>query len=309
MPGVPVTVQKSYADVAGFRAWAQSIHDAILAAGVAAVATTGEADLATMVLPNATNQKRGFKVYKLAGHDGLPDLFVRVDYGSAQGQALMPGLFITPGYNHNGAGSLLGNNDGENLLSLNTGLLPSNETWQAYVSSDGQDRLTIVPTYQPGAGANSNMTMLHIERFRDGSGVAQPAGFFTYGWAANGSQPGSTGRSHCIPVSGSVPSAGGSNGRHPAFDISANGQQSGGGQSTFGLDVAMVPMMPVCGRLYCTSLLIYNPPDIVGGPVDVVVDHFGSARAYKALGPAGPKEGSVSSNSSVGGPQLAIPFY
>jgi hypothetical protein len=289
-----------------FRAWAQGSHDAFIAAGLVAVTATGEINLATVTKPASTGGGAGFKVYKLAGHDSVADIIIRIDYGIG-GHVNAPGWWFNAGYGHNGSGGFTGNSSGQQQLNNGAGsaFVPSaGQTNKGYYSGDGLDRLSVAMQYELSGSGQNRMAMLHIERLKDAAGVPNNLGFYVFSYGKGNP---TNGYSKVVPVGSSPVAASNALGGHPSF---APAGSNGGGQSTFGNDVATVPHTPMLGRLYCSSLLLYKPGDLVGVPVDFTVDHFGTGKAYKGLGVAGPTDSQVcayTAGSNVA--HVAIPYY
>src|SRR5580765_2177935 len=81
-----------------FRAWAQFIEDTFVTTGGWLVSTeTGNTLPANLAHPTSTNQKKGFRVYKM--NDSLQatyPIFIRIDYGSGN-NGPNPGIWVTIG--------------------------------------------------------------------------------------------------------------------------------------------------------------------------------------------------------------------
>jgi hypothetical protein len=91
---------------AQYRAWAQFIHDGLLAAGLVQSADTGQANLATMTLPVAINTYPNYEVFKFADAlSATKPIFVKVEYGCS-GATTRPSVRFTVGPTTDGAGGV-----------------------------------------------------------------------------------------------------------------------------------------------------------------------------------------------------------
>jgi hypothetical protein len=95
---------------ANFRAWAQFFEDTLVTTGGWQLSTeAGETAPAALAHPTNTNQKRGFRVYKMA--DSLQasyPVYIRIDYGSSAQSPNGPGIWYTIGTGSNGSGTITG---------------------------------------------------------------------------------------------------------------------------------------------------------------------------------------------------------
>lgn len=124
--------------VADFRLWAQYVHDSFIL-GMVDTLATGSVDIATMAIPTAQNESKGFKVYRF--DDALQatyPVFVKVEFGSGT-SAGPPGLWFTIGKTHDGAGTLT------NILQARTQI-----QWGAQVN-------TLSPCYSSGNTAQARV--------------------------------------------------------------------------------------------------------------------------------------------------------
>ena len=93
-----------------FNAWVQFIEDTLVTTGGWVVtADAGQTLPASMVPPTAVNQKRGYRIYRMA--DSLQStypVFMRIDYGSANAATTVPGTWLTIGTGSDGSGTITG---------------------------------------------------------------------------------------------------------------------------------------------------------------------------------------------------------
>ena len=194
---------------AEFRAWGVKIAAGIAATGATKVTQTGQIDWTTVTRSGSADNKRGFEVYKLTGHDGLPDIFIRIDYGNNGQTAGGCGFSIwyTVGYSVNGSGVIGGNNSGE-VQCKNAGGIAYDAsagwTLDQYCSGDGADRLTVVTAHAAGESNQNRGALFQVERLRDATGLVSD-GVYVYGAHYIGGV-GTRGRAVIVPQVGSVPS-------------------------------------------------------------------------------------------------------
>jgi len=289
---------------AEFRTWVQAVQAGIEATGAVKEVAAGEINTATVLKPAGVNTVAGFQVFKLAGHDGLPDVFIKVEYAT-NGQSsggTGPALTFTVGYGHNGAATITGNNTGQ-IATRNGGGTVYNagagSTVTQFASGNGVDFLSMAPTYLNAAADNNRHSFFHVERLHDENGLL---GEGLYIFASGAGVP-STGYDRVLPFAGAIPSAGTTSAQHPCLDPGV-----GGGARTVGLDIAVAAHQPVHGRQLVSMLLDYRNTDIAGSPADFALDHLGIARPYRALGTPGPSAGQISA-SAIAGCCLAMPWF
>lgn len=91
---------------AGFRAWAQKIHDALAAVGLTNTADTGQINLATVATPAANATDAGYQIWRFNDADQAAEpVFFKISYGRG-GAATTPRLSIQTGRGSDGAGNL-----------------------------------------------------------------------------------------------------------------------------------------------------------------------------------------------------------
>lgn len=161
---------------AGFRAWAQELDAAFVAAGWVNTTDTGQVDLTTMLRP-ATNTVAGYKIYYYNDslHGSAP-IYMKVEYGTGAG-ATVPAWFVTSGAGSDGAGNLTG------ILSTRTvcnaiGVSPTSTVlnYRSYFTwGDGY----FAVAWKAGA-VSSGYGFLAVNRFTDSLGAPLSSGYAIY---------------------------------------------------------------------------------------------------------------------------------
>lgn len=107
-----VTVAAAITDDATYRAWIQSVHDALAAAGLVQTADSGQINIATVVRPAASSAAPGSGIEVWRFNDSLQataPLFVKIGYGvTGTAPPTSPVLFVQVGKGSDGAGNLTG---------------------------------------------------------------------------------------------------------------------------------------------------------------------------------------------------------
>lgn len=173
---------QTYTDVidhtsnAGFQAWSQPLHLAIVAAGLVNTADTGQADLTTAARPSTNTYVD--KVYRFDDTmQGTAPVFLKVGFGTGT-SATVPALRVTIGEATDGAGTLSGSTLVSNLGFSQTGAAPAS-TVTNYTT-----RVCVVDGYIGiafGLGSTSAGTshaVLIIGRSVDSSGASSADGTF-----------------------------------------------------------------------------------------------------------------------------------
>lgn len=95
-------------DNAEFRAWGLAIHNGIIAGGWANTADTGQIDFATVLAPAAPSTSQGYKMYRSSdAGSGQNNYYVKIEFGSYIGAATSPSIWVTIGWETDGAGNLV----------------------------------------------------------------------------------------------------------------------------------------------------------------------------------------------------------
>lgn len=182
---------------ADFRAWAQGIHDALVACGLVQTSDTGQINLSTVSRPG-TNAYGGYEIFRF--NDSLQatkPVFIKFEYGIG-GVAGRPQWRITVSTATNGAGTPSGQ-VGTSFTSQSNVTDAASTVWPLYASGDGS-RISVVANLD--VSADSHTMCFNIERTCDDSGVPNGEGIYTQGYDrfnnANYTQT--------IPFTGSIPS-------------------------------------------------------------------------------------------------------
>lgn len=170
-----ITTPIDHTSDAGFRAWAQELDAAFIAAGWVNTADTGQVNLSTMTRPG-TNTMAGYRVYYLNDslHATAP-IYMRVDYRTG-GTATYPQWSPVLGQGTNGAGVLTG------LTSTPTSPVQSIDpsstvaNYSTYVSwGDGYFAIA----WKAGATTNG-YGFFAVNRFTDSLGTPKADGYAVY---------------------------------------------------------------------------------------------------------------------------------
>lgn len=149
---------------AEFRNVAQFIEDTLVTTGTWVVTgDTGQTAVNTLVAPTLTDQKKGYRVYRM--DDALQStrpVFMRIDYGSAGGATIV-GLWITIGSGSNGSGTITGAVITDERVGGNT----SSATNTNHYGSADKNRFTIAVGV---ATTNIGHFLMSLERTKDANG-------------------------------------------------------------------------------------------------------------------------------------------
>lgn len=119
-----ITTATAHSSDATFRAWAQEIHDMLIAIGMVNTGDTGQVDLTTMTRPSSAAgiTVAGYKIYRT--NDGYNHIYMKVEFGTGN-SATAPGVRIQYASSTDGAGGLTGYTTGQflnTMSSLNSGI-------------------------------------------------------------------------------------------------------------------------------------------------------------------------------------------
>jgi len=149
---------------AGFRAWAQQVHDALSAVGMVQTSDTGQINLTTVTTPGTNNTTAGYEIWRFNDSEQATDpIFFKVEYGRGGG-ASFHRIIVTPGRGSNGSGTIT---TAASARTLTQGVTP------------GATGRTTVSFYEGAlflftAGAPASGTLGYwflIERLRDETGA------------------------------------------------------------------------------------------------------------------------------------------
>lgn len=158
----PVTLRSTFSDDAGFRQWAQGIHDAIVGAGLIQTADTGQIDFTTVTRP--TNAYAGVALYRF--NDSLQatrPIFLQVSYGTGSPNSV-PKVALSVGTGTTGAGALTG----ATAIPFNSPTSTGGQNGPVFAShGEGSFALNHTPT--PGT-VTGGVTIV-VDRIRDENGA------------------------------------------------------------------------------------------------------------------------------------------
>ena len=158
-----------------FRDWGSKISTALSAIGLVRTADTGQIDWATVLTPSATNQSRGYEIYRFNDAlQGTYPIFVKVEYGSAT-NILWPCTWWTVGSATDGAGTL------SNLLHTRTVQYPQGAVTLLYKGHASMlaNGSGFAITFWTGGGS-SYVRHVIVERSCDSSGVPNGIAVLTH---------------------------------------------------------------------------------------------------------------------------------
>lgn len=286
-----------HANDADHRAFAQAIHDMLIAAGATQTADTGQANLATITRP-AVGAVSGYEMFRFndAEQATLP-IFVKVEYGTGN-QPTIPGLRVTASYGTNGAGVL-------NVLGLlPSGITTQQFTWDNVTEIAGQTRPAfasinaghfIIAFGLDDVGGHGAIICIERPKMADGSRSTDGAVWW-----------GRSGHTNANGVYfGQIKRADGS-GPAAYFSSSTNlwpvAQFLDWQDDVVGAEVALWPFpIAVNGNLRFLAPLTYRLSAMGTGAVEPVTI-FGTTRNYRAMG-------ARLQDSASGDVALALPYY
>lgn len=154
---------------AEIRAWATFVEDLLVTTGGwVHVTCTGETAPSALVAPNATNQKKGFRVYRM--DDALQStrpVFMRLDFGSAGGNAIV-GMWVTIGSSVDTAtGTINGSVYYTSGATTQIGANTSSATLTNHYGSADKNRVSLAMGV---ATSNIGHFLFTLERSKDANG-------------------------------------------------------------------------------------------------------------------------------------------
>lgn len=160
---------------ASFRAWAQRVHDVLVAATcLTQTSDTGQVNLTTMTRPSAGTMA-GYEIFRF--NDALQataPIFIRIEYGTG-GSATYPGISFSVGTATNGAGvissPILSNGYLPNSMSGSGSSAPATEI---FVSADAHGFMLGLSQFS--ASSATDMGFLGVERACEADGTARADG-------------------------------------------------------------------------------------------------------------------------------------
>ena len=156
------TMLTAFASNEEFRAWAQAIHDALIAVGMVQTADTGQVDLTTVNKPGTANNSAGYRIYRFSDAlQATAPVFIKIEFGTGA-DASRPSLWTTVGNNTNGAGTLTGQ------VSTRVQSAPSATPATGLCRFSGATNRLMMNLYF--AEANGRSMILCVERSHDANG-------------------------------------------------------------------------------------------------------------------------------------------
>lgn len=262
---------------AEFRTWGQALSTALQAGsggqGLVKTADTGQINWTTATWPAVNNTSAGYEIYRFDDNlQGTAPVFIKFEYGRGDGQ--FNTIWFTIGTGTNGTGTLTtGVNARQQMNQSTTSNTPTNTSTSRICVLPGLVAIALYP------GDSSSCQLLVIERDRDITGgyTTSPAGL-NLAWLANQWQ----GNGYIMHPWTQYLSFDGSSYISPQFGQWWVGW---GTQQTFGLDVAVQPMI-LRGKGWRNpplSFVHYQTADI-GSNAGVTIPMYGANRNYYTLG-------------------------
>lgn len=271
---------------ADFRAWGSGIAAQLTAIGLVRAADTGQIDWTTVARPAAVNTYAGYEVWRF--NDALQatrPVFIKLEYGVA-GSVDRPAVRYTVATATNGAGTMTGQVG----------------TARALISMASTVAGAMTPSYCCGSSARlvlatngsaaTALIELVVERPRSSTGVDLDAAVLTFG------SDNASGQYQLIPPSGTI---GVAFTGLPTIDPAA-----GGAIPAIGVDVALSPVVAICGRIGFGSPLAYRAADIAA-LTPITLDFLGAPRTYLPIGVTRASHSHLGSQGVATVP-LAIPW-
>jgi hypothetical protein len=266
---------------ADFQAWVQGLQAQFAACGLVRTADTGQINSSTVPKPAAASTSQGYEVYRFGdlAQASLP-LFFKIEYGSGAVAADRPCIWITVGTGSSGAGVIGGGgaNVARNAFyaaaSKSAGV-----TLPSYCSGDG-GRIALVVNYD--ASASTFGFGFVIDRLRDPRG--QPSGeasmvfaFISNVWSIQVVT--------ALWALATQQAAGTTPPYFPLPHATNTGIFIGGGQSKWGAQIAVLPLMCLLGQLrFVLAVGFYSTADVAAsGVVQPNVNTLGALHTFLLL--------------------------
>lgn len=191
---------------AQFRDWGSNISAMLAAVGLVQTADTGQINWATVTRPLAVNTFQGYEIWRF--NDALQatvPVYFKIEYGSGNASAAVPGIRMQVGSSSNGSGTLGGQLSCQTRIGSNS----SSAATPYSCKVSGASNRIIVAFFITDL-SNSQPFLFAIERTKDTSGSDTSEGVF-FQWGATFCQnitgPNASGVmwGQFIPPSGAVP--------------------------------------------------------------------------------------------------------
>lgn len=181
---------------ASFRAWGSAISASLTSMGLSMTSDTGQINWATVLHPTTTSQTMGYEIWKFNDSlQGTVPVIIKLEYGSASGAAVRPGLWITVSSASNGSGTLTGQVTGRFQLGGTT----TNTALFSCVFSGDTNRIGMALFTNLSGGAFA----WFLERTKNSDGTDSSLGALLATYDGIGSNR----RMQFIPASGAVPAS------------------------------------------------------------------------------------------------------
>lgn len=262
---------------ATWRAWLQSIHDALAGCGLVQTADTGQVAIATALLPTATPTATNGQYEIWRFNDTLQataPIFLKIYYNVSAAAGVNPINYISVGKGTDGAGNLTNVILTPKYVARLQGLQAGSVTWACH-TADGSFSFS----YNNIAAVNTTAAHFSIDRFRNADGSPSVEGIFCH-WRGNSST--ASGGGHVFSTNGYTDTS--------LSDISLSTppallpNSGSAGASAFGTEVIAYPMYPFLGygRNPSMASVAINNSD-VGGNVSFQIPMYGANRTYRAV--------------------------
>lgn len=254
---------------ANFRAWAQFIHDGLIAAGMVQTSDTGQANLATITVPVAINTYPYYEVFRLGDslHATKP-VYLKVEYG-ASGATTRPSSRYTVGPGTDGAGGITA---GWGAVMTPPATASSSAAQTCYCSGDGSSFVLSMWTTFTTA---STSFQFFLERSRDHNGLPTGDGL-AFGYGGNVrilAYAGVWSSANCAALSMLCP--------FPTVESTSSAVAKG--NSPDGVTIPWIPASFVCPTVpaWRSAVMVgVHPYDAGLGSTFSISTHGGAAKTY-----------------------------
>src|SRR5512135_157911 len=240
---------------ANFRAWVQFVEDTLVTTGGWAVtADTGQMTISTAAHPTASNQKVGYRIYKMQDTlQSTAPIFLKLYYGSGSVVNLC-GIWVTIGTGSDGAGLITGPmykgevNTNADIRNANSSTTQANNIYG--IASTNRASIALF-----AQAVNQQYTMAFcIERTVNGSGAATSEGVIVC-WGSGAAEFNRSG--YLTAADGMV---------QPPLELGCPHVLSGQNPSAFGGNVGLGVVVPIRGiaKQPGYNLVAYKTSDFTG---------------------------------------------
>lgn len=258
-------------DDAEFRAWAQAIHDALIACGCVQTADTGQINLATVLRP-ASNADGGYEVWRLNDADqGTDPVYFKVTYGSATQPRQR--ITVLVGQGSNGTGTITGTT--VSTVALQTGTNTAGALTETYQFAGDGSYVWMFLGPVPAQGGTHDNPIIGIGRLRDAAGAAV-AGRHYLAFSDSSSATNQIVRTRHPSVGWST--------SETVSGFSWPGFEKGGHITNVGGDIPLAGAVVMHGgdKLYLKELLAY-PNAQLADAVTFSATHLGTSHTWRTI--------------------------